>query len=57
MVDSSEFAFEPPSDEEIDYEDINSGGEEAEEEDKSDIEEKGKSEKKESISMGFFFLH
>lgn len=38
MVDS-EFAFEPPSDEEIDYEDFNSGGEE---EENSDVEEKVK---------------
>lgn len=43
MVDS-EFAFEPPSDEEIDYEDINSGADD--EEENSDVEEKGKSHKK-----------
>ncbi|XP_071691532.1 DEAD-box ATP-dependent RNA helicase 28-like [Rutidosis leptorrhynchoides] len=40
MMDS-EFAFEPPSDEEIDYEDINSDGED--EEETSDVEEKVKS--------------
>ncbi|XP_071726321.1 DEAD-box ATP-dependent RNA helicase 28-like [Rutidosis leptorrhynchoides] len=40
MMDS-EFSFEPPSDEEIDYEDINSDGED--EEETSDVEEKVKS--------------
>ncbi|KAK1433108.1 hypothetical protein QVD17_10014 [Tagetes erecta] len=39
-----EFAFEPPSDEDIDYEDVSSGGED--EEENSDVEEKGKSKKK-----------
>ncbi|KAJ9542593.1 hypothetical protein OSB04_029099, partial [Centaurea solstitialis] len=39
MVDS-EFVFEPPSDEEIDYEEINSGADD--EDDNSDVEEKGK---------------
>ena len=43
MVDS-EFAFEPPSDEEIDYEDVNSGADD--EDDNSDVEEKGKTHKK-----------
>lgn len=43
MVDS-EFAFEPPSDEEIDYEDVNSGADD--EEENSDVEEKGKNHKK-----------
>ncbi|KAK9063650.1 hypothetical protein SSX86_017521 [Deinandra increscens subsp. villosa] len=43
MVDS-EFAFEPPSDEEIEYEDVSSGGED--EEENSDVEEKVKSNKK-----------
>ncbi|KAI3746180.1 hypothetical protein L6452_08603 [Arctium lappa] len=43
MVDS-EFAFEPPSDEEIDYEDVNSGADD--EEENSDVEEKGKNNKK-----------
>ncbi|MFS7973821.1 hypothetical protein Hanom_Chr09g00861161 [Helianthus anomalus] len=36
MVDL-EFAFEPPSDEEIDYDDVSSGGEDEEEEEDSDL--------------------
>ncbi|KAL8258270.1 hypothetical protein R6Q59_030311 [Mikania micrantha] len=43
-MEDSEFAFEPPSDEEIDYEDVSSGGED--EEENSDVEDKGKSKKK-----------
>lgn len=43
MLDSG-FSFEPPSDEEIDYEDINSDVED--EEETSDVEEKGKVQKK-----------
>ncbi|KAJ0754061.1 putative RNA helicase [Helianthus annuus] len=41
-----EFAFEPPSDEEIDYDDVSSGGEDEEEEENSDVEEKIKTKKK-----------
>ncbi|PWA45522.1 DNA/RNA helicase, DEAD/DEAH box type, N-terminal [Artemisia annua] len=43
MLDSG-FSFEPPSDEEIDYEDINSDVED--EEETSDVEDKGKVQKK-----------
>lgn len=44
-MEDLEFAFEPPSDEEIDFEeDVSSDGED--EEENSDVEEKGKSKKK-----------
>ncbi|MFS8018369.1 putative RNA helicase [Helianthus anomalus] len=44
-MEDLEFAFEPPSDEEIDYDDVSSGGED-EEEENSDVEEKIKTKKK-----------
>ncbi|KAJ0716140.1 putative RNA helicase [Helianthus annuus] len=43
-MEDLEFAFEPPSDEEIDYEDVSNGGED--EEENSDVEEKGLSKTK-----------
>ncbi|KAI3724128.1 hypothetical protein L2E82_35895 [Cichorium intybus] len=47
MVDS-EFAFEPPSDEEYDYEDLNS--DEENDDENSDVEEKGKNHNKKTQS-------
>lgn len=47
MVDS-DFAFEPPSDEEYDYEDLNS--DEEKDDENSDVEEKGKNHNKKTQS-------